>query len=58
MEAVVLLTEALAGYEARIRYDMLAHSGEEHALQLVQVDRPPENEKERLKVTFPYSSSH
>ncbi|KAJ8722262.1 hypothetical protein PYW08_004664 [Mythimna loreyi] len=50
MEAVVLLTEALAGYEARIRYDMLGHSGEEHALELVRVDRPPENEKERLKI--------
>uniref|UniRef100_A0A2H1X2B9 SFRICE_033485 n=1 Tax=Spodoptera frugiperda TaxID=7108 RepID=A0A2H1X2B9_SPOFR len=49
MEAVVLLTEALKGYEARIRYDMLGHSGEEHALQLVRLDRPPENEKERLQ---------
>ncbi|CAH2270126.1 jg7660 [Pararge aegeria aegeria] len=51
MEAVVLLTEALKGYEARIRYDMYAHSGEEHALELVRVDRPPENEKERLQVS-------
>ncbi|XP_063891843.1 von Willebrand factor A domain-containing protein 8 [Helicoverpa armigera] len=50
MEAVVLLTEALKGYEARIRYDMLGHSGEEHALELVRVDRPPDNEKERLKI--------
>ncbi|XP_047029984.1 von Willebrand factor A domain-containing protein 8 [Helicoverpa zea] len=50
MEAVVLLTEALKGYEARIRYDMLGHSGEEHALELVTVDRPPDNEKERLKI--------
>ncbi|XP_034832345.1 von Willebrand factor A domain-containing protein 8 [Maniola hyperantus] len=50
MEAVVLLTEALKGYEARIRYDMYAHSGEEHALELVRVDRPPENEKERLQI--------
>ncbi|CAH0692016.1 unnamed protein product [Spodoptera exigua] len=50
MEAVVLLTEALKGYEARIRYDMLGHSGEEHALELVRVDRPPENEKERLQI--------
>ncbi|XP_026327671.1 von Willebrand factor A domain-containing protein 8-like [Hyposmocoma kahamanoa] len=49
MEAVVLLTEALKGYEARIRYDMFAHSGEDHALELVRVDRPPENEKERLQ---------
>jgi hypothetical protein len=51
MEAVVLLTEALKGYEARIRYDMYAHSGEEHALELVRIDRPPENEKERLQVS-------
>ncbi|CAG4971078.1 unnamed protein product [Colias eurytheme] len=50
MEAVVLLTEALKGYETRIRYDMYGHSGEEHALELVRVDRPPENEKERLQV--------
>ncbi|KAL0838604.1 hypothetical protein ABMA28_016694 [Loxostege sticticalis] len=50
MEAVVLLTEALRGYEARIRYDMFAHSGEDHALELVRVDRPPENEKERLQI--------
>ncbi|XP_023941851.1 von Willebrand factor A domain-containing protein 8 [Bicyclus anynana] len=50
MEAVVLLTEALRGYEARIRYDMLAHSGEEHALELVRVGRVPESEKERLQI--------
>ncbi|CAH0398204.1 unnamed protein product [Chilo suppressalis] len=50
MEAVVLITEALRGYEARIRYDMYGHSGEEHALELVRVDRPPENEKERLQI--------
>uniref|UniRef100_A0A2A4JAX2 von Willebrand factor A domain-containing protein 8 n=1 Tax=Heliothis virescens TaxID=7102 RepID=A0A2A4JAX2_HELVI len=50
MEAVVLLTEALKGYEARIRYDMLGHSGEEHALELVRVDRPPEDEKKRLQI--------
>ncbi|KAJ8731176.1 hypothetical protein PYW07_004340 [Mythimna separata] len=29
---------------------MLGHSGEEHALELVRVDKPPENEKERLKI--------
>ncbi|KAL4703226.1 hypothetical protein ACJJTC_012985 [Scirpophaga incertulas] len=50
MEAVVLLTEALKGYETRIRYDIYAHSGEEHALELVRVDHPPENEKERLQI--------
>ncbi|XP_026486549.2 von Willebrand factor A domain-containing protein 8 [Vanessa tameamea] len=50
MEAVVLMTEALKGYESRIRYDMYAHSGEEYALELVKVDRPPENEKERLQI--------
>lgn len=46
----MLLTEALKGYESRIRYDMYAHSGEEHALELVRVDRPPDNEKQRLQV--------
>ncbi|KAM3957572.1 von Willebrand factor A domain-containing protein c12.2 [Aphomia sociella] len=50
MEAVVLVMEALRGYESRIRYDMYAHSGEEHALELVRVDRPPENEKQRLEI--------
>ncbi|XP_072949521.1 von Willebrand factor A domain-containing protein 8 [Epargyreus clarus] len=50
MEAVVLLTEALKGYETRIRYDMYGHSGEEHALELIRVDRPPENEKQRLQI--------
>ncbi|XP_045483883.1 von Willebrand factor A domain-containing protein 8 [Pieris rapae] len=50
MEAVVLLTEALKGYETRIRYDMFGHSGEEHALELIRVDRPPQNEKERLQI--------
>ncbi|KAI8437077.1 hypothetical protein MSG28_010437 [Choristoneura fumiferana] len=35
MEAVVLLTEAMKGYEARIRYDIYAHSGEEKALELI-----------------------
>ncbi|XP_045536521.1 von Willebrand factor A domain-containing protein 8 [Papilio machaon] len=50
MEAVVLLTEALRGYEARIRYDVYAHSGEDSALELVRVDRPPDNEKQRLQI--------
>ena len=50
MEAVVLISEALRGYEARIRYDMYGHSGEEHALELVRVDRPPADEKQRLQV--------
>ncbi|XP_013145286.1 PREDICTED: von Willebrand factor A domain-containing protein 8 [Papilio polytes] len=50
MEAVVLVTEALRGHEARIRYDVFAHSGEESALELVKVDRPPENEKQRLQI--------
>ncbi|KPI95707.1 Uncharacterized protein KIAA0564-like [Papilio xuthus] len=50
MEAVVLVTEALRGYEARIRYDVYAHSGEDSALELVKVDRPPNNEKERLQI--------
>ncbi|XP_061716491.1 von Willebrand factor A domain-containing protein 8 [Cydia pomonella] len=50
MEAVVLLTEAMKGYETRIRYDIYAHSGEEKALELVRVDRPPENEKQRLQI--------
>ncbi|XP_059052100.1 von Willebrand factor A domain-containing protein 8 [Achroia grisella] len=50
MEAVVLVMEALRGYEARIRYDMYAHSGEDHALELVRVDQPPDNEKQRLQI--------
>ncbi|XP_049873594.1 von Willebrand factor A domain-containing protein 8 [Pectinophora gossypiella] len=50
MEAVVLVTEALKGFESRIRYDIYAHSGEEDALELVRVDRPPENERQRLHI--------
>ncbi|GBP05227.1 von Willebrand factor A domain-containing protein 8 [Eumeta japonica] len=52
MEAVVLIMEALRGYESRLRYDLYAHSGEESALELASADSPPADEKERLQASF------
>ncbi|XP_054285808.1 von Willebrand factor A domain-containing protein 8 [Macrosteles quadrilineatus] len=50
MEAVVLVMEAFQGYEARLQYDIVGHSGEADCIPLVAPGRPPANNKERLEV--------
>ncbi|XP_064465910.1 von Willebrand factor A domain-containing protein 8-like isoform X2 [Ornithodoros turicata] len=50
MEAVLMAMEALQGFQNKFVYDILGHSGEESHLEFVKADRPPLNDKERLKV--------
>lgn len=50
MEATLMMMEALEGYDEKIKYDILGHSGEDHKVQLVKADKAPANNKERLVV--------
>lgn len=50
LEAVVLVMEAFDGFEDKIIYDIIGHSGEEHKIVFVARDDPPKNNKERLEV--------
>ena len=50
MAAVLLFMEALEGHSSKWRYDIIAHSGETVNLELVNSQRPPQNEKERFDV--------
>ncbi|XP_050294276.1 LOW QUALITY PROTEIN: von Willebrand factor A domain-containing protein 8 [Anthonomus grandis grandis] len=50
LEAVVLVMEALEGFEDKIKYDIIGHSGEEYNINFVSRDNPPKNNKHRLEV--------
>ncbi|XP_060072942.1 von Willebrand factor A domain-containing protein 8-like [Ylistrum balloti] len=50
MEATLMMMEALDGYDEKIKYDILGHSGEDFKVQLVKPDKVPANNKERLVV--------
>lgn len=50
LETVVLVMEAFQGYEARLQYDIVGHSGEDHSISFVSANKPPANNKERLEV--------
>uniref|UniRef100_A0AAR5PQP5 von Willebrand factor A domain-containing protein 8 n=2 Tax=Dendroctonus ponderosae TaxID=77166 RepID=A0AAR5PQP5_DENPD len=50
LEAVVLVMEAFEGFEDKIKFDIIGHSGEEHNIVFVARNNPPKNNKERLEV--------
>ncbi|KAF7279849.1 hypothetical protein GWI33_006657 [Rhynchophorus ferrugineus] len=50
LEAVVLVMEAFDGFEDKIKYDIIGHSGEEYNIAFVPRDQPPKNNKERLEI--------
>lgn len=50
MEAVIMVMEAFEGFEQRVKYDIVGHSGETHEIRLVEHNSPPANAKERLEV--------
>lgn len=50
LEAVVLVMEAFEGFEDKIKYDIIGHSGEEFNITFVKQDSPPKDNKERLEV--------
>lgn len=50
LEAVVMVMEAFEGYETRVQYDIVGHSGENHAIQFVDAKSPPADAKQRLEI--------
>lgn len=50
LEAVTLVMEAFEGFEDKIKYDIIGHSGEEYNIKFVSRDDPPKNNKDRLDV--------
>merc|ERR1711879_1071343 len=50
MESTLMVMEALEGYEEKLKYDIVGHSGEENDLPFTGLKSPPANEKERLDV--------
>lgn len=50
LEAVVLVMEAFQGFEDKIKYDIMGHSGDAHDIRFVDVNDQPDNNKKRLDV--------
>jgi len=50
MEAVLMVMEAFKGFESKIRYDIVGHSGDGYAFKFTEAMSPPENEAKRLKI--------
>ncbi|XP_017030247.2 von Willebrand factor A domain-containing protein 8 [Drosophila kikkawai] len=49
LEAVVMVMEAFDGFEKKIVYDIIGHSGEGWEIPFVTAGRPPKNDKERFE---------
>lgn len=52
LESVLMVMEAFKGFESKIVYDVVGHSGDGYHIQIVDKDtsRAPKNEADRLKV--------
>ncbi|XP_027851720.2 von Willebrand factor A domain-containing protein 8 [Aphis gossypii] len=50
LEAVIMVMEALSGFEDKISYDIVGHSGETESLKFVDKSNPPTDNKQRLNV--------
>ncbi|XP_034490475.1 von Willebrand factor A domain-containing protein 8 [Drosophila innubila] len=50
LEAVVMVMEAFQGYEKKIIYDIVGHSGEGWELPFVNLGCAPKNDKERFEI--------
>lgn len=50
LEAVVLVMEAFKGFEDKINYDIMGHSGDAHDIKFVGTENQPDNNKKRLDV--------
>lgn len=40
--------EAFEGFEDKIKYDIIGHSGETDRIEFAKMNEPPKNNKERL----------
>lgn len=54
LEAVVLVMEAFEGFDEKIKYDIIGHSGEEYNIKFVSRNKPPKNNKDRLEIIRVY----
>jgi MoxR-like ATPase len=50
LEAAVLVMEAFQGFDDKIQYDIMGHSGEAPYISFVKPKEPPKNNKQRLDV--------
>ncbi|XP_062831671.1 von Willebrand factor A domain-containing protein 8 isoform X2 [Anolis carolinensis] len=50
MEAVCMVMEAFENYEQKFKYDIIGHSGDGFNIALVQSDKVPKNNKQRLEL--------
>ncbi|KAF7238647.1 von Willebrand factor A domain-containing protein 8 [Varanus komodoensis] len=50
MEAVCMVMEAFENYEQKFKYDIKGHSGDGFNIALVQSDKVPKNNKQRLEI--------
>ncbi|GAB1605806.1 von Willebrand factor A domain-containing protein 8-like [Argonauta hians] len=50
MAAVLMVMEALEGYDTKLKYEIFGHSGENYDTSFVKFDKAPKNNKERLTV--------
>lgn len=50
LESILMVMEAFNGYENKIVYDIVGHSGDGYNIKFVEANNPPKNEAERLKV--------
>ncbi|XP_061397314.1 von Willebrand factor A domain-containing protein 8-like [Musca vetustissima] len=49
LEAVVMVMEALEGFEKKVVYDIVGHSGEGYEIPFVTKNSPPRTDKERFE---------
>lgn len=49
LEAVVMVMEAFDGFETKIKYDIVGHSGEAVEIPFINVNNPPKDDKRRLE---------
>lgn len=50
LESVLMVMEAFDGFENKIKYDIIGHSGDGFNIKFVDCDKHPKNEAERLKL--------
>uniref|UniRef100_A0A8C0ICB5 von Willebrand factor A domain-containing protein 8 n=1 Tax=Bubo bubo TaxID=30461 RepID=A0A8C0ICB5_BUBBB len=50
MEAVCMVMEAFENYEHKFKYDIVGHSGDGFDIALVESDKVPKNNKQRLEI--------
>lgn len=50
LEAALLIMKSFEGNQGRFEYSIVAHSGDSSCIKLVDFGKPPENEKEYMKI--------